>query len=1192
MLTNYPVSMNVFRFTFILFRCCLCFLFFSGFLSAVQGQNYSSRALLLPPSPEAISLSHSGRSDVSLYTGRLSYSIPLFTIGSGDFQFPIDLRYVGGNGIKVSEVSSSVGLGWSLSHVGLISRTVRDKPDDHVFGYVNLPDFPNLYDPVNLDLYVNYYGNNTYDSQPDIFHLSAGELQASFYLTKQKEVLFIEQSDLKIVPIFSPTLQAFHVRDLSGNLYVFSVIESIKTTTYGIPNWDDSYVASSWYLQSVSNVQGSLLAEFQYTLPSVETLQIISRPFSYSESYTGPIDEGALSEFLLRIKRPILQKILFDQGSLIVKYPSYTRQDLSGDYQIDSLILEDNQGRGLKKYKFHYGYFNSTGSEADPGIPGPTYGNTLLRLKLNELEEIPSSGSSVSWGFEYESAAYLPARIHSFSQDHWGYYNGQVSNTGSEAKRRVKYYQHSGSIFSLDTVYAELGTANREPSLVHSRAGVLRKVILPTGGEHRFDYELHSTDDASLPGPVQAFYKAFDPTLTSPVYFTITMPNNPASKVTVASPVTSAYMIEYHIYDSLMTQSFHVDTLKLGDSTHEFLLGPGRYRIVSSLIGAHPDPFWYYGSILQWENEITSLNKPVGGLRISKIDEWDPVSGSSGGVVRSRRYYYNKSGTSSGTHSTGSLASIPSYGYQRVWVYSASSTPNYFSNTYLVPSGYQRQLHSQYPLEVEGGYHVGYSQVTEVDSDFIRSEYYFTTFHDFLETQFGYRTFYNDTYTDLIGGKRYEVLPVAPLDSRNYLRGRLIKKIDFQWNGSTFSPVFKTENTYAFNMGALLGQGLGTGYVTELPDTTEFIKGILFEQQDGVLLFKQYDLYTGRYDLKEQKRVAYHAGDSVVSLTQYVYGDSPWFRDSVFHYLPTRVSETSSQGALTHQDFYYPYHWRNPPSGEWDGTQITRLKLMEAHHRIGQVVLNREWIGSQLIKSVKELQNMYAGLISPLPGTIQVKNGSSSGYVDAHVFQSYTLREQVLQEKPLGAPVRSYLWSNPGGQMTASVENASQDQVAFANFESDGKGNWSYLGAVINDSTAPTGRRVYNASSAISKSGLNSALTYELSYWAKSPSAHLLSGGPATLIRTQGLWSLYRRQFTGISSVSLSGSVSIDDVRLYPLGSRMVTYTWDPLLGISSITDTSGGILYYEYDGFGRLKWVRDDQGHIVESYQYHVSPF
>src|SRR5690606_33205707 len=258
-------------------------------------------------------------------------------------------------GIKVSEVSSSVGLGWSLSHVGVISRTVRGKPDDHVFGYVNLPDFPNLYDPVNLDLYVNYYGNNTYDSQPDIFHLSAGELQASFYLTKQKEVLFIEQSDLKIVPIFSPTLQAFHVRDLSGNLYVFSVIESIKTTTYGIPNWDDSYVASSWYLQSVSNVQGSLLAEFQYTLPSVETLQIISRPFSYSESYTGPIDEGALSEFLLRIKRPILQKILFDQGSLIVKYPSYTRQDLSGDYQIDSLILEDNQGRGLKKYKFHYG---------------------------------------------------------------------------------------------------------------------------------------------------------------------------------------------------------------------------------------------------------------------------------------------------------------------------------------------------------------------------------------------------------------------------------------------------------------------------------------------------------------------------------------------------------------------------------------------------------------------------------------------------------------------------------------------------------------------------------------------------------------------------------------------------------------------------------------------------------------------
>lgn len=1166
-------------------------IFIIQFFISAKGQDYSSKSLVFPPSPEAIGIIQSSNSDVSLYTGKLQYTIPLFAIHSGSFNFPINLQYIGGNGIKVSEVSSSAGLGWALTHTGAISRTIKGKADDHIFGYINLPDFPNIYDPANLDLYNNFYGNNKYDSQPDHYHLSAGEIQASFYINKQKEIVFIEQSDLKIVPIFSPGIEAFHVTDLNGNKYIFNVLESIKTTTYGIPNWDDSYSVTSWYLQSVSNVQGSVLAQFQYTLPTTETLQIISRPYSYSDSYTGPIDEGALTEYLLNIRRPILQKITFDQGEVIIKYPTYTRQDLSGDYQIDSLIIQNTHGNILKKYKFNFGYFNSTGTQSDPGTPGPTYGNTLLRLKLNELIEFPSIGSTNKWSFVYENTSYLPARIHSFSQDHWGYYNGQISNTGSEAKRRVKYYQHSSSIFTLDTIYAELGTANREPSLLHTKAGVLRKVILPTGGEHRFDYELHSTDNSQLPGPTQGNYKSFDPTLTSPVYFTVSMPNNPASKITISSPVSSPYMIEYHIYDSLMTTSIRVDTLKASNFTHEFLLGPGRYRIVSNLIGSHPDPSWYYGGIVQWENEIVSMNKAVGGLRILKVEEWDPDTGLSGAVIRSKQYFYNTTGNSSGTHSTGTLASAPSYGHQRVGVFSSSYTPNYFSNVYLVPTGYQRQLYSLYPLEPEGGYHLGYRKVTELDSDVVRSEYYFTNFNDFLETQFGYRTFYNDTYTGLIGGKKYEISPFAPLDSRNYYRGKLLKKIDYKWDGSVFSPVLKIENIYQFNMGTLLGQGLGADYITELPDRVEYVKGILFEKSDGVLMFKKYDLYSGRYDLKEQKRIEYNNSDSLTSITQYVYGDSPWFKDSVFHYLPTRISSSTSKTPFVHQDLYYPYHWRYPPVGEWDPTQITYLKLLENQHNIGKVIINKEFLGTQHVRTMKELQNMFPGLISPLTSVIQTKSGSSTVYINQHVYQGYDIKQNITQDKPLGNPVRSFLWTSHMTEIMASFENASLDQVAFTNFESNGKGNWNYSGTTTHDTSAPTGTKVYNATSTINKTGLNSSLTYVLKYWAKSPSAFSISGGTATIIRTKGLWSLYSRQFTGLSAVSISGSVLVDDVTLHPLGAKINTYTFNTLVGISSTTDSSGNILYYEYDGFGRLKYIRDDQGKIIESYQYHVSP-
>ncbi len=49
----------------------------------------------------------------------------------------------------------------------------------------------------------------------------------------------------------------------------------------------------------------------------------------------------------------------------------------------------------------------------------------------------------------------------------------------------------------------------------------------------------------------------------------------------------------------------------------------------------------------------------------------------------------------------------------------------------------------------------------------------------------------------------------------------------------------------------------------------------------------------------------------------------------------------------------------------------------------------------------------------------------------------------------------------------------------------------------------------------------------------------------------------------------------------------ITTYTYKPLVGITSETDPSGRTMYYEYDNFGRLQYVRDHKGNIIKTHDY-----
>ncbi len=51
---------------------------------------------------------------------------------------------------------------------------------------------------------------------------------------------------------------------------------------------------------------------------------------------------------------------------------------------------------------------------------------------------------------------------------------------------------------------------------------------------------------------------------------------------------------------------------------------------------------------------------------------------------------------------------------------------------------------------------------------------------------------------------------------------------------------------------------------------------------------------------------------------------------------------------------------------------------------------------------------------------------------------------------------------------------------------------------------------------------------------------------------------------------------------------QVTTYTYNPLIGITSITDPRGEILYYEYDEFNRLKLIKNSEGHLLTEQEYN----
>jgi hypothetical protein len=219
-----------------------------------------------------------------------------------------------------------------------------------------------------------------------------------------------------------------------------------------------------------------------------------------------------------------------------------------------------------------------------------------------------------------------------------------------------------------------------------------------------------------------------------------------------------------------------------------------------------------------------------------------------------------------------------------------------------------------------------------------------------------------------------------------------------------------------------------------------------------------------------------------------------------------------------------------------------------------------------------------------------------SRYRQMASFDQYDAKNNMQQYTTTDQNPVSIIWDYFNKYPIAQVKNTVITDVAATSFEADGYGNWSpFTGVITTVSSAPfppTGNNYYNLTPAaiLSKTALISGSVYIVSYWSKN-GAYSINGGTGSYItgKTINGWTYFEHKITSTSTtLSISGTGAIDEVRLYPITSLMTTYTYSPLLGMTTSCDSGNKITYFFYDGLGRLKWLKDQDGNIIKTYQYH----
>ncbi|MBK1442020.1 hypothetical protein JHJ32_18625, partial [Parapedobacter sp. ISTM3] len=509
-------AQNLIQIVMITFRILACLLLFTAFVCQANSQTLSVPNFV-PQTPEISWGQRFGEIPVSEYTGVPSISIPFHTIKLKNTELPLSLDYHAG-GIKVKDEASWVGLGWNLTNLGTITVEPVGGPDNPII-YANNNDWqstinraplsgghpsrylgthfpmmdcgiddPNLALPNERMINESFNGNG----ERDVYHANFLGNSIKFYIAPITNNIVIvgEKKPYTI----EKTTSGWKIVDDLGYQYFFNGYEYYRYD--GMHN----QLNNTWHLTNVVFQGKELLKIVHNTVQGIQMLPQLSDMVVDKQEGTVGIQRKLthVSEFYARYPTYLvsaLDSIVFVTGS---------RVDFRNAPALNYIrIYNRREGSLVKTIEFQKDYFlgAAVGSETS------TLDYVTKRLRLNKLL-IRGTGSEVQeYGFTYHGQ--LPYKT-SFSQDFWGYYNGQNNTFAGNVIGGASY----SSIFSLNRTLLptaaslafeenipnpqlQFAAANRGVSEAHVVAGSLKSITYPTGGRTEFEYEPHRVNNVT-----------------------------------------------------------------------------------------------------------------------------------------------------------------------------------------------------------------------------------------------------------------------------------------------------------------------------------------------------------------------------------------------------------------------------------------------------------------------------------------------------------------------------------------------------------------------------------------------------------------------------------------------------------------------------------------------------------------------